>query len=43
MGDWLIGEFSVFGIQLQNWMVIAFVITVIAVIYAWRRADFIDG
>jgi hypothetical protein len=43
MGDWLIGEFSVFGILLQNWMVTAFVITIIALIYAWRRADCIDG
>lgn len=43
MADWLIGEFSIFGIQMQNWMPIALAITIVAIVYAWRRADHIGS
>jgi hypothetical protein len=43
MGDWLIGQVSIFGIELQNWMLVALAITIAAIVYAWRRADCIDS
>lgn len=34
MGDWLIGQFSIFGIQFQNWMLVALAIALGAIVYA---------
>jgi len=35
MDDWLLGQFSLFGVQFQNWMLIAFAIALGAIGYAW--------
>jgi len=32
LGDWLIGEFSLFGIHFQNWMPLVVALVVIGVI-----------
>jgi len=39
MGQWLVGEFTPFGVHshLQNWMPIAAAIVVIAVLNAWLK------
>jgi hypothetical protein len=35
MGDWLVRDFSVFGIQSQNWMLIAAMIVMAGIGAAW--------
>jgi hypothetical protein len=35
MGDWLVGQFTIFSFQGQNWMVIAFAIIASAIVFAW--------
>jgi hypothetical protein len=35
MGDWLVGQFTVFGIHSQNWMPLAAVILLAALVNAW--------
>ena len=37
VADWLIGHFAVFGIQFQNWMLIAVAIVVLATIAIARK------
>jgi len=32
MGDWLVSNCSVFGVQGQNWMLIAFAIVLIGIV-----------
>jgi hypothetical protein len=35
MGDWLVGQFTVFGITGQNWMLIALAIIVVSIAISW--------
>jgi hypothetical protein len=35
MGYWLVGHVTIFGSQLQNWMLIALALTVVALVFAW--------
>jgi hypothetical protein len=35
MGDWLVGQFTIFGFQGQNGMLIALVIIALAVAFSW--------
>jgi hypothetical protein len=35
MGDWLLRNFTVFGIHGQNWMLIAFAIILIWIALSW--------
>jgi hypothetical protein len=37
MGRSLAGEFTVWGIQLQNWMLVAVAIVVLWSLYLWMR------
>jgi hypothetical protein len=41
IGQWLVGQFALFGVPFQNWMAVALVIVVfgIAVIWFGRRSD----
>jgi hypothetical protein len=34
-GQWLVGQFALFGVHFQNWMAVALVIVVLWVIYLW--------
>ncbi|MEH2484122.1 hypothetical protein V1280_000061 [Bradyrhizobium sp. AZCC 2230] len=36
MGAWLVKTFSFYNLTLQNWMVIAIFIALVAVMFAWR-------
>ena len=38
VGDWLLKEFMPFGIHsdLQNWMLVAAAIVLVAILWAWR-------
>jgi hypothetical protein len=38
MGDWLVERFTVFGVQAQNWMLIAFAIVGIGIALSWRTS-----
>lgn len=40
IGQWLVGQFSIFGIQFQNWMAVAVTIVVLWLIYLWLRGRF---
>jgi disulfide bond formation protein DsbB len=40
IGQWLVGQFSIFGIHLQNWMALAFAIVVLWLLYLWLRGRF---
>jgi hypothetical protein len=35
MGDWLVGQFTIFGFQVQNGMLIARAIIAVAIAFAW--------
>jgi hypothetical protein len=35
MGDWLIRHFAIFGVQGQNWMLIAFAIILASIVFSW--------
>jgi hypothetical protein len=35
MGNWLVGQVTIFGFQAQNWMMIALAIIVIGIVFAW--------
>jgi hypothetical protein len=35
--SWLVREFSVLGVQLQNWMLLVLLLVVVAVIFARRK------
>jgi hypothetical protein len=35
MGDWLVSHFTIFGVQAQNWMLVALAITAVGIIFAW--------
>jgi hypothetical protein len=35
MGDWLVSHVTIFGIQTQNWMLIALAIIVVGIVFAW--------
>jgi hypothetical protein len=34
MGDWLVSHFTIFGVQAQNWMLLALAIIAVAIIFA---------
>jgi hypothetical protein len=36
MGNWLVRDFEIFGIMVQNWMPVALAIVGVAVIISWR-------
>ena len=38
-GQWLVGEFTVFGIHFQNWMPLAVGIVFLFILYQWLRAS----
>jgi hypothetical protein len=39
IGEWLFGEFSVFGVHFQNWMPVVVALAVcIAILFAHRRS-----
>jgi hypothetical protein len=35
MRNWLVSHFMIFGIQAQNWMVIALAIIAVGIVFAW--------
>jgi hypothetical protein len=35
MGNWLVGQVTIFGFQVQNWMMIALAIIVVWIVFAW--------
>jgi hypothetical protein len=35
MGDWLVSQFTVFGIPAQNWMLMALAIVLAGIIISW--------
>ena len=35
MARWLVAQFPVFGIPLQNWMVVAIAIAVVSALFVW--------
>jgi hypothetical protein len=35
MGDWLVGQLTIFGFQVQNGMLIALAIIVVVIAFAW--------
>jgi hypothetical protein len=35
LGAWLVGDLSVLGVHLQNWMPIAVAIVVLWIVYEW--------
>jgi hypothetical protein len=35
MGNWLMGHVTIFGGQLQNWMLVALALIAVAIIFAW--------
>jgi hypothetical protein len=35
MGSWLVGHVTIFGGQLQNWMLIALALIAVAIVFAW--------
>jgi hypothetical protein len=35
MGNWLVGQVTIFGFQTQNWMMIALAIIVVWIVFAW--------
>jgi hypothetical protein len=38
MGDWLVTQFTLFGVPLQSWMLLALVVILIGVLLArWKR------
>lgn len=37
IGQWMVGWFSILGIQFQNWMAVAFAIVVLSILYLWLR------
>jgi hypothetical protein len=44
VANWLVGEFPIPGLHLQNWMVVAAAIVVLWIVYLWlggwlRRQD----
>jgi hypothetical protein len=36
MGNWLVSDFQIFRIVVQNWMPLALAMVVVAVIISWR-------
>jgi hypothetical protein len=36
MGNWLVSDFEIFGIIVQNWMPVALAMIAVAVIISWR-------
>jgi hypothetical protein len=37
IGQWLVGQFALFGVPFQNWMVVALLIVVLWIAYLWWR------
>jgi hypothetical protein len=37
VGQWLIEEFSIWGVHFQNWMLVALGIALIGILWAWRK------
>jgi hypothetical protein len=37
IGQWLVAEFSIFGVRFQNWMPVAFGIILVAILLASRK------
>jgi hypothetical protein len=37
-GNWLAGEFALFGLHFQNWMPVCASIVLIACLYGWARS-----
>jgi hypothetical protein len=35
MGDCLVSHFTIFGVQAQNWMLVALAITAVGIVFAW--------
>jgi hypothetical protein len=35
MGNWLVGQVTIFGFQAQDWMMIALAIIVVGIVSAW--------
>jgi len=35
MREWLVAEFPVFGLPVQNWMAIAIVIVLVSALFVW--------
>jgi hypothetical protein len=35
MGDWLVRQFTFFGIPAQNWMLLALAIALVGVAFSW--------
>jgi hypothetical protein len=35
MGDWLVSHFTIFGVQAQNWMLVALALIAVAIVFAW--------
>jgi hypothetical protein len=35
IGQWLVGQFSLFGVPFQNWMALAVVIVVLWIVCLW--------
>jgi len=42
IGQWLVGQFAVFGVPFQNWMAVAFVIVVLWTVWLWLGGWFGD-
>jgi hypothetical protein len=36
MGEWLVRDFVIFGVTIQNWMPVALAMAVVAIIISWR-------
>jgi hypothetical protein len=46
MRDWLVRDFTVFGVAGQNWMLIAFAIILVSIVLPWwlhRQAVSVGG
>jgi hypothetical protein len=35
MGNWLVSHFTIFGVQAQNWMLVALALIAVAIVFAW--------
>jgi hypothetical protein len=42
IGQWLVGQFTLFGVPFQNWMAVAFVIVVLWMVCLWLAGWFGD-
>jgi hypothetical protein len=43
MGDWLAGQFTVFGVPGQNWMLVALAIILAGIVLSWWSQRWSDS